>query len=232
MPVSNSSIYIVFAIVIIIILLIVLCHNPFKYPYYHLPLDVSNKRNIDIQEEIEKYMLIYTFDSISKHQSKVIKWEKQAEHRINRSLFKKTRLRQYNKVHDPKNTYIVTLQRKQTRYKQKNYVRIPYIVYNTVEKSTFSYNDMARCYRQLNEIYFETTTRKYQAKTQRRLMTPALRNRIKKRDDYTCQNCGKVMYDEVGLHIDHIQPVSKNGKSVPSNLQVLCSKCNGQKSNR
>ena len=35
-----------------------------------------------------------------------------------------------------------------------------------------------------------------------------------------------------GLHIDHIVPVSKGGKTVPSNLQVLCSKCNGNKSNK
>ena len=50
--------------------------------------------------------------------------------------------------------------------------------------------------------------------------------------DVTCQICGKYMPDGVGLHIDHIVPVSKGGKTVPSNLQVLCSKCNGSKSNR
>ena len=49
------------------------------------------------------------------------------------------------------------------------------------------------------------------------------------RDNYTCQICGKYMPDGVGLHIDHIIPVSKGGKSVESNLQVLCSKCNGSK---
>ena len=38
--------------------------------------------------------------------------------------------------------------------------------------------------------------------------------------------------DEVGLHIDHIIPVSKGGKTIKSNLRVLCSKCNGKKSNK
>jgi len=42
----------------------------------------------------------------------------------------------------------------------------------------------------------------------------------------------RYMPDEVGLHIDHIIPVSKGGKTVASNLQVLCSKCNGSKSNK
>lgn len=63
-------------------------------------------------------------------------------------------------------------------------------------------------------------------------MTRSLREQIMKRDNYTCQLCGKYMPDEVGLHIDHIIPVSKGGKTVASNLQVLCSKCNGSKSNK
>lgn len=65
-----------------------------------------------------------------------------------------------------------------------------------------------------------------------RLMTPELRKQIAERDHYTCQICGKYMPDGVGLHIDHIIPVSKGGKTVPSNLQVLCSKCNGHKSDQ
>lgn len=49
------------------------------------------------------------------------------------------------------------------------------------------------------------------------------------RDNYTCQNCGKYMPDRVGLQIDHIVPVARGGKTVESNLQVLCSRCNGSK---
>ena len=63
-------------------------------------------------------------------------------------------------------------------------------------------------------------------------MTKELRQQIIDRDKYTCQLCGKYMPDEVGLHIDHIVSISKGGKTVPSNLQVLCSKCNGIKSNK
>ena len=51
----------------------------------------------------------------------------------------------------------------------------------------------------------------------------------KVRDNYTCQICGKHMPDEVGLHIDHIISIKNGGKSTPSNLRVLCSKCNGKK---
>lgn len=42
-----------------------------------------------------------------------------------------------------------------------------------------------------------------------------------------CNNCGTT----TDLTLDHITPLSKNGKSVLSNLQVLCRKCNSQKAN-
>lgn len=83
----------------------------------------------------------------------------------------------------------------------------------------------------LRDIGFQCTLNEYHSKNQRKLMTKELRKRIMIRDNYTCQMCGKYMPDEVGLHIDHIVPVSKGGKTIESNLQVLCSKCNGRKSN-
>lgn len=230
MMLENIIIYIILALILIGVLVIIF-HNPYKYPYYHLPLDVSNKRNIDIGEELEKYILAFGFDVIDKHQSKVREWEQRSEYKISRSIFKMIRKRQYAKVRDAENTYLVTLQRKQTRYSQTNYVRTPYTVYIIVEESYLSYEELSKYYHKLDEIGFETTTKKYHSKNQRKLMTPELRFKIKERDSYTCQICGKVMYDEVGLHIDHIHPVSKGGKTVVSNLQVLCSKCNGRKSN-
>ena len=52
------------------------------------------------------------------------------------------------------------------------------------------------------------------------------------RDNFTCRNCGKYMPDEVGLHIDHIVAIKNGGKTVESNLQVLCDKCNLSKGSR
>ena len=69
---------------------------------------------------------------------------------------------------------------------------------------------------------------------QRSLMTDALREKIKKRDNYTCQICGASTYDfpDLILHIDHIKPVSKGGLTEESNLQTLCAQCNLHKSNK
>ena len=124
------------------------------------------------------------------------------------------------------------LDRKQTRYKQKNYVKHSYQTMVAIDGFGYSYEYLYNRYKALEEINFECTLNQYHSKNQRKLMTKALRNKIMKRDNYTCQKCGKYMPDEIGLHIDHIIPISKGGKTVESNLQVLCSKCNGHKSNR
>lgn len=69
---------------------------------------------------------------------------------------------------------------------------------------------------------------------QRALMTSALREKIKERDNYTCQNCGLSIEEEPNLllEIDHIIPLSKNGLTTEDNLQTLCWKCNRSKGSK
>lgn len=72
------------------------------------------------------------------------------------------------------------------------------------------------------------------ASTQRALMTKKLREFIKRRDNFTCQNCFVSTADQslLLLEVDHIIPVSKGGLSTEDNLQTLCWKCNRTKSNK
>lgn len=69
---------------------------------------------------------------------------------------------------------------------------------------------------------------------QRALMTKALREEIKNRDNHTCCLCGNSVHREPNLllEIDHIIPISKGGLTERSNLQTLCWKCNRSKGNK
>lgn len=69
---------------------------------------------------------------------------------------------------------------------------------------------------------------------QRALMTSTLREKIKRRDNYTCQQCGLSIKDEPNLllEIDHIVPLSKGGLTTESNLQTLCWRCNRKKGSK
>lgn len=60
-----------------------------------------------------------------------------------------------------------------------------------------------------------------------------LRFKVLRRDNFKCCSCGASPAKDPGveLHVDHIFPWSKGGETVLENLQTLCSKCNGGKSN-
>jgi len=88
--------------------------------------------------------------------------------------------------------------------------------------------------RNLNKFIFylnDSIKYKNSIKGQRALMTTSLREKIKKRDNYTCQKCNLSIFDERNLllEIDHIIPLSKGGTTIEDNLQTLCWKCNRTK---
>lgn len=67
---------------------------------------------------------------------------------------------------------------------------------------------------------------------ERRKMTSSLRYDVLRRDGFRCQLCGATASDGVLLHVDHIVPVSKGGKTEMSNLRTLCERCNLGKSDK
>ncbi len=58
-----------------------------------------------------------------------------------------------------------------------------------------------------------------------------MREDIIMRDGYVCGICG-VEVDHDDVHIDHIVPYSRGGKTVMSNLRVTHAKCNTRRGNR
>jgi len=104
------------------------------------------------------------------------------------------------------------------------------IAYYVSPKGKNLYKKKFKCrYDELDEINnIIEKNKKYQASKeyQRSIMTDSLRYEILKRDGFKCQLCGATAQDGAKLHVDHIIPVSKGGKTEESNLRTLCDQCN------
>lgn len=84
-------------------------------------------------------------------------------------------------------------------------------------------------YDELKEHYDNVLRKKKNRQSryyERKRMTPSLRYEILQRDRFRCVLCGCSAEDGVTLHVDHIQPVSKGGKTTRDNLRTLCESCN------
>ncbi len=55
-----------------------------------------------------------------------------------------------------------------------------------------------------------------------------LRHLVMARDRFACRNCGRAPANHPGvvLHVDHMVPWSRGGRTIESNLQTLCEQCN------
>ena len=206
--------------------------SPFRYPYFEYCFDVSGKRKPNIEDFIDAYINNNGIGAFETHYRKVRQWKDSSQQIVDRAIFKDLRQKQFFECIDDEHMFCFAFIRQQTRYKQVNYQKFSYKLNVQDKEYSCDYQSLIDRYIMLQKIDFQCTLNEYHCKNQRKLMTKALRKEIMLRDNYTCQICGKYMPDEVGLHIDHIIPVSKGGKTIASNLQVLCSKCNGKKSNR
>lgn len=67
----------------------------------------------------------------------------------------------------------------------------------------------------------------------KRIIPLRIRLRVLKRDHFKCVLCGRNPATDsmVELHIDHIFPFSKGGKTIEENLRTLCRECNLGKGN-
>lgn len=124
---------------------------------------------------------------------------------------------------NPKLTTVVTIRANYTSPKGRN-------SYNKVE--SFDFNALVDAYDDYIRTKNSHQVYQYTVKTERAKMTDSLRYDILKRDGFRCQLCGATAKDGAKLHVDHIIPVSKGGKTVPSNLRTLCDRCNMGKSDK
>ncbi|MFW5853547.1 MAG: homing endonuclease associated repeat-containing protein [Patescibacteria group bacterium] len=82
---------------------------------------------------------------------------------------------------------------------------------------------------------FNTVKNNFKYKKENSRTIPlGVRLEVLNRDNFKCRFCGKSPAINFGteLHIDHVVPFSKGGKSVAENLQTLCKECNLGKSDK
>lgn len=219
---------VIIAVVALVALIIAINTMLNYYPQKTIEIELTNKKKMDHNDLMDYYIIRYGTQEIESHINEIKNWknEKIASCKGNANKIAKFEERCLKNRHK---AFRFIGYRTQTRYQQRNYQRFAYKV--EVTSNDFSVSELAVAKRIsfLKEHDYDVTYNQYKKTDQRRALTKQLKDKIKKRDNYTCQECGKYMPDEVGLQIDHIIPVSRGGKSIPSNLRVLCSRCNGRK---
>ena len=103
---------------------------------------------------------------------------------------------------------------------------------NLSKGKTYNFNDMYTCLESVSRTYLDKETNKRLALVERGMLTDSMRYDILRRDHFKCVLCGASADEGARLHVDHIIPISKGGKSEYDNLRTLCERCNVGKSNK
>jgi 5-methylcytosine-specific restriction endonuclease McrA len=113
------------------------------------------------------------------------------------------------------------------KYSNWNKALVAFIEYINQDDEGVSKNEEPK-----NTTQEEVIEKKIQKRTKREI-SDRLRFRILLRDGFTCAKCGRSPMKERGveLHVDHIIPWSKDGETLPDNLETKCSTCNLGKGN-
>ena len=98
------------------------------------------------------------------------------------------------------------------------------------KKDEFYWNEFCETLDLVKKFRLDYEVYKRIEAVERALVTDELRFEVMKRDNYRCKICGASSEDGVHLHVDHIIPIAKGGKTEMSNLQTLCERCNRGKS--
>lgn len=122
------------------------------------------------------------------------------------------------------------------KYKDVYNITVKVIVWYSSPKGQNNYSkNRTLQYEELSQLYMEwkkTNGYKISARFERAVINNDIRYEVLKRDNFRCKICGMSAEDGIKLHVDHIIPVSKGGKSTMNNLQTLCERCNLGKSNK
>ena len=100
------------------------------------------------------------------------------------------------------------------------------------KEDVFNFDDVFACFESVSRSHLDRDTYQKLAAVERGKVSDSLRYDIMNRDNFTCVLCGASARQGARLHVDHIIPIAKGGKSIPSNLRTLCERCNVGKSDK
>lgn len=184
---------------------------------YHIENDIDFLRT-DIENAIHNISLL---EDYNKDVEKLGNYESSNRSKYSLKKFNRIENRVFKSLVYKKEDFLITLNLEV--YYQSNKGNV-----NESKYSKFTFEDLSIMYNDwVNGNKFKETI-----KQERKIMNDDIRYNVLKRDNYTCQICGVTVKDGAKLHVDHLIPVSKGGKTVMSNLQTLCDRCNIGKSNK
>ena len=103
---------------------------------------------------------------------------------------------------------------------------------NLQKEAFFNFDDLFACFESVSGDWLDKNIYLNLAAVERGEVSDSLRYDILHRDGFKCVICGTSAKQGARLHVDHIIPISKGGRSIPSNLRTLCERCNLGKSNK
>lgn len=183
---------------------------------YHIENNINGLRT-DIENAIFNINLLNEY---KKEVESISKIESKNESKYSFKKFKKIENRVFNNLIYKEENFLISLDLR-SFYRKSNDEIIKKEANISFEKLVEFYNLW------LNGNKYEETI-----KQERKIMNDNIRYNVLKRDNFKCQLCGRNVKDGAKLHVDHIIPVSKGGKTVMSNLQTLCDRCNIGKGNK
>ena len=103
---------------------------------------------------------------------------------------------------------------------------------NLSKSSVFHLDEMFVCLESVSRTRLDRDTYKRLVAVERGMLNDGLRYDVMNRDKFRCVLCGASAEQGVRLHVDHIIPIAKGGKTEINNLRVLCERCNIGKSDK
>ena len=81
--------------ILVVSIIYMILHSPFQYPYFENDFDVSEKMQSCFEDLIDQYINSRGIRIFEKHYRKVQKWKEECQQKLNGTVLKKLRQKQF-----------------------------------------------------------------------------------------------------------------------------------------